>query len=61
MKFSGSEEMIRLHFEEYLLALLSAVKYRLYLETHKGNDNALLTDFGNWYPSIGISNMLTKH
>lgn len=28
----GSEEFIRLQFEEYLLALLSAVKYHIYLE-----------------------------
>lgn len=29
----GSEEFIRLQFEEYLLALLSSVKYHIYLET----------------------------
>lgn len=28
----GSEEFIRLQFEEYLLALISAVKYHIYLE-----------------------------
>ena len=31
--FLGSEEFIRLQFEEYLLALLSSVKYHLYLQT----------------------------
>ena len=32
MGYMGSEEFIRLQFEEYLLALLSAVKYHLYLQ-----------------------------
>ena len=32
MGYMGSEEFIRLQFEEYLLALLSAVKYHHYLE-----------------------------
>ncbi|MCJ1428187.1 late secretory pathway protein avl9 [Sticta canariensis] len=31
--YMGSEEFIRLQFEEYLLALLSSVKYHIYLET----------------------------
>lgn len=30
----GSEEFIRLQFEEYLLALLSSVKYHIYLQRH---------------------------
>lgn len=33
MGFLGSEEFIRLQFEEYLLALLSSIKYHLYLQT----------------------------
>ncbi|KAF2089748.1 hypothetical protein K490DRAFT_55320 [Saccharata proteae CBS 121410] len=33
--YAGSEEFIRLQFEEYLLALLSATKYRLYCDAHK--------------------------
>ncbi|MCJ1228589.1 late secretory pathway protein avl9 [Toensbergia leucococca] len=32
--YLGSEEFIRLQFEEYLLALLSSVKYNLYLNSH---------------------------
>ncbi|KAF2668373.1 hypothetical protein BT63DRAFT_402249 [Microthyrium microscopicum] len=36
--YAGSEEFIRLQFEEYLLALLSAVKYKLYTES-KRSDN----------------------
>ncbi|OCK84180.1 cytoplasm protein [Lepidopterella palustris CBS 459.81] len=45
MGYVGSEEFIRLQFEEYLLALLSAVKYRTYLQSHKDDENNLLTDF----------------
>ncbi|KIW08622.1 hypothetical protein, variant [Verruconis gallopava] len=40
--YAGSEEFIRLQFEEYLLALLSAVKYRQYVEKHKDDPKALL-------------------
>ncbi|KAF1992208.1 hypothetical protein K402DRAFT_387871 [Aulographum hederae CBS 113979] len=42
--YVGSEEFIRLQFEEYLLALLSAVKYRLYVNKNKQDPKALLTD-----------------
>ncbi|TKA82034.1 hypothetical protein B0A49_00172 [Cryomyces minteri] len=42
--YTGSEEFIRLQFEEYLLALLSAVKYRLYVEKHKDDAKALLSE-----------------
>ncbi|KAF2198960.1 hypothetical protein GQ43DRAFT_399784 [Delitschia confertaspora ATCC 74209] len=45
MGYAGSEEFIRLQFEEYLLALLSAVKYKLYQEKHKGNESAPIADF----------------
>lgn len=34
MGYMGSEEFIRLQFEEYLLALLSTAKYQLYLRSH---------------------------
>jgi hypothetical protein len=36
--YAGSEEFIRMQFEEYLLAMLASVKYKLYVEknTHKG-------------------------
>ena len=33
MGYMGSEEFIRLQFEEYLLALLSSIKYHIYLTT----------------------------
>ncbi|KAI1356575.1 hypothetical protein F5Y01DRAFT_80675 [Xylaria sp. FL0043] len=55
MGYRGSEEFIRLQFEEYLLSLISAVKYRNYLAQNVGNSKATLpyiegdpsTDFGN--------------
>jgi hypothetical protein len=34
MSFVGSEDYIRAQFEEYLLALLSSVKYDNYLQQH---------------------------
>jgi len=46
MGYAGSEEFIRLQFEEYLLALLSAAKYRMYLHSYKDDENAILIDFG---------------
>lgn len=43
--YVGSEEFIRLQFEEYLLALLSSEKYHQYLTAHKdGDPKALLAD-----------------
>ncbi|KAI0200049.1 hypothetical protein F4808DRAFT_175746 [Astrocystis sublimbata] len=55
MGYRGSEEFIRLQFEEYLLSLISAVKYRNYLSQNAGNPKATLShidgdpssDFGN--------------
>ncbi|KAF2101229.1 hypothetical protein NA57DRAFT_72671 [Rhizodiscina lignyota] len=44
MGYVGSEEFIRLQFEEYLLALLSAVKYKLYVQKNKEDPKALLAD-----------------
>jgi hypothetical protein len=43
--YAGSEEFIRLQFEEYLLAMLSSTKYHSYLEAHsEGDRKALLAD-----------------
>ncbi|KXT09006.1 hypothetical protein AC579_7864 [Pseudocercospora musae] len=43
--YAGSEEMIRLNFEEYLIALLSAAKYHKYISKHGGGDpKTLLAD-----------------
>lgn len=43
--YAGSEEFIRLQFEEYVLAMLAATKYHQYLELHKdGDPKALLAD-----------------
>ncbi|KAI8947718.1 transport protein Avl9-domain-containing protein [Xylaria longipes] len=55
MGYRGSEEFIRLQFEEYLLSLISSVKYRNYLAQNAGNPKATLphiegdpsNDFGN--------------
>ncbi|GAW20052.1 hypothetical protein ANO14919_095460 [Xylariales sp. No.14919] len=55
MGYRGSEEFIRLQFEEYLLSLISAVKYRNYLVQNAWNPKATLPyiegdpsqDFGN--------------
>lgn len=41
LAYMGSEEFIRLQFEEYLLALLSAVKYHLYLCDPSSNTKIL--------------------
>jgi len=42
--YAGSEEFIRLQFEEYLLALLSSVKYRQYTQKHGNDPKALLSE-----------------
>lgn len=52
MGYAGSEEFIRLQFEEYLLAMLSAIKYRQYLQKHKDKPSAILTDIGNDSPDL---------
>ncbi|KAI9696233.1 MAG: late secretory pathway protein avl9 [Candelina mexicana] len=44
MGYVGSEEFIRLQFEEYLLALISSVKYHIHVEKSKDNPHALLSD-----------------
>ncbi|KAI1800274.1 transport protein Avl9-domain-containing protein [Daldinia bambusicola] len=55
MGYRGSEEFIRLQFEEYLLSLISSVKYHNYLAINAHNPKATLphiegdpsVDFGN--------------
>lgn len=55
MGYVGSEEFIRLQFEEYILSLVSSVKYRNHLHAHPNNPRALLPhiegdpslDYGN--------------
>lgn len=42
--YAGSEEFIRMQFEEYLLAMLSAVKYKMYQEKNAGKE-AIISDF----------------
>jgi hypothetical protein len=36
--YTGSEEFIRMQFEEYLLAMLSSVKYKLYMERNPNHE-----------------------
>ncbi|KAF2639703.1 LAlv9 family protein-like protein [Massarina eburnea CBS 473.64] len=42
--YAGSEEFIRMQFEEYLLAMLSAVKYKMYQDKNQHKD-AIISDF----------------
>lgn len=42
MGYVGSEEFIRLQFEEYILSLISSFKYHVYLQAHQSNPRALL-------------------
>lgn len=42
MGYVGSEEFIRLQFEEYLLSLISSVKYHDHLSRHGGNPKMVL-------------------
>ncbi|ROW09689.1 hypothetical protein VMCG_02214 [Cytospora schulzeri] len=42
MAFMGSEEFIRLQFEDYVVALLSSVKYHNFMLKHKDNPKMLL-------------------
>ncbi|KAM0426149.1 hypothetical protein ACHAPT_008493 [Fusarium lateritium] len=44
MKYVGSEEFIRLQFEEYILALISSVKYHNYLTANPNNPRAILPE-----------------
>ncbi|KAH7375849.1 cytoplasm protein [Plectosphaerella cucumerina] len=42
MGYVGSEEFIRLQFEEYILSLISSFKYHKHLQANQGNPRALL-------------------
>jgi hypothetical protein len=42
----GSEEFIRLQFEEYLLSLAASVKYHIYLKETGPDSRLLLPDIG---------------
>ncbi|KAH6996449.1 transport protein Avl9-domain-containing protein [Ilyonectria sp. MPI-CAGE-AT-0026] len=44
MKYVGSEEFIRLQFEEYILALISSVKYHNYLTSNTNSPKAILPE-----------------
>ena len=45
--YAGSEEFIRMQFEEYLLAMLSAVKYKQYQEKNKNKDTIIMDHEGD--------------
>ena len=44
MGYMGSEEFIRLQFEEYLLSMISSTKYHLHLERYRHEPKYLLPD-----------------
>ncbi|KAL1632636.1 hypothetical protein SLS56_003535 [Neofusicoccum ribis] len=54
--YAGSEEFIRLQFEEYLLALLSTTKYRLYREAQRDNPKGPVIDEIDGDPSAEFNN-----
>lgn len=56
MGFIGSEDYIRLQFEEYILSMVSAVKYHMFLEKHAGSaTNMLLPDIGKFWRGISMA------
>ncbi|KAL7773924.1 hypothetical protein CFE70_003892 [Pyrenophora teres f. teres 0-1] len=52
--YAGSEEFIRMQFEEYLLAMLSSVKYKIYLEKNAHKEHLITEVEGN--PASEFSN-----
>ncbi|CAO2653622.1 Nn.00g030330.m01.CDS01 [Neocucurbitaria sp. VM-36] len=52
--YAGSEEFIRMQFEEYLLAMLSSVKYKLYMEKNAHKENLIADVEGD--PASEFSN-----
>jgi hypothetical protein len=56
MGYAGSEEFIRLQFEEYILALLSAAKYKKFMTGNKEGTKALLESVGMVYASALFGN-----
>lgn len=57
MSFVGSEDYIRAQFEEYLLALLSSVKYDNYLQKHTSAHQ----DPSQLLPEIGPPNLFVPY
>ena len=58
MSFVGSEDYIRAQFEEYLLALLSSVKYDNYLQKHTSthqDPSQLLPEIGPPPPPLCLT------
>lgn len=46
MGYMGSEEFIRLQFEEYLLSLVAAVKYHIHIEENRNDPKMLISEIG---------------
>ena len=51
MGYMGSEEFIRLQFEEYLLALVASVKYHMHLEENRNDPKMLISEIGERSPA----------
>lgn len=47
--YAGSEEFIRLQFEEYLLALLATAKHQAFVETHGFDPKANISEPCEFY------------
>ncbi|KAF6842008.1 lalv9 family protein [Colletotrichum plurivorum] len=60
MGYVGSEEFIRLQFEEYILSLVSSVKYRSHLLANPNNPRALLPHIEG-DPSLDFSNEFVEY
>jgi len=55
MSFVGSEDHIRAQFEEYILALLSSVKYDNYLQLHSlPTQESILPEIGTHHFLSGL-------
>jgi hypothetical protein len=52
--YAGSEEFIRMQFEEYLLAMLSSVKYKIYMEKNAHKEKLITEVEGD--PASEFSN-----
>lgn len=54
MGYMGSEEFIRLQFEEYLLSLISSVKYHIHIKENQNDPRSLLADVGKYDLLVNI-------
>ncbi|TGZ77249.1 hypothetical protein EX30DRAFT_335775 [Ascodesmis nigricans] len=61
MGFVGSEDYIRLQFEEYILSMVSAVKYHLFLQKHAGSSTKVLLPDIEGDPSIDFGTEFVEY